>query len=120
MKQIKFISVILLFLLTFTSSAEYFKHPSEFSVCHGQDFLSTSEIPEVLPSALIISKDLDIHFIVKKKMKSRAVSSDSNILKSLYFTKLVHFKVFEDSLIYGIANIYQIQRHTHLHLYQLF
>lgn len=120
MKQFKFISIILLFLLTFTSSTGYFKYPSEYSICQTQDDFSASEAPSVLSSTIMMSKDLDIHFIAKKKLKGRTAASDNSILKSLFYTKLVHYKIFKNNLIYGIATIYQIERHTHLHLYQLF
>ena len=120
MKHFKIICLIFLFLLSFLRSTEYYKYqPKLNDYCHQENF-TTDELPPLFSSDVSMSKNLEIHFIVKKKIKYRATTSDSNILKTLYFSKLLNFKILEDSLIYGIATIYQIQRHTHLHLYQLF
>ncbi|CAA9198664.1 hypothetical protein ACHRVW_12745 [Flavobacterium collinsii] len=120
MKSFKFIGIFLLFLLPLVGGAEMVKTPVQLTICQEQENFLASEVPQYSSSALVTPKDLDIHFIVKKKIKHRATTSDSSTLKTPYFTKLVHFKIFENGLIYGIATIYQIQRHTHLHLYQLF
>ena len=120
MRQFKFISVILLFLLAFISRAESYKYPSELLVLRSQDKSISSKAPFIPSSALTQAKDLDIHFTVKKKIKYRATTSESTILRTPHLTKLVNFKIFKNRLIYGIASIYQIQRHTYLHLYQLF
>lgn len=75
----------------------------------------------LLSSDLSSSKVLKVHYVVKKKIKHRATTLEQSTLKSPpYFSDLVNFKLYKKSLIYGIASIYQIQRHTYLHLYQLF
>ncbi|BFM45187.1 hypothetical protein CFS9_38280 [Flavobacterium sp. CFS9] len=120
MKPLKFIGIILLFLFSFLSRGEFGKRPAELTICQLQENFTASEVPQFSSSALVSPKDLDIHFIVKKKIKHRATTSDSSTLKTPYYTKLVPFRIFNDRLIYGMATVYQIQRHTHLHLYQLF
>ncbi|KIA99560.1 hypothetical protein B8T70_02600 [Flavobacterium sp. AJR] len=114
MKHIKFISVILLFLLSLLGSTEFYKYSFELDNYNGQE-----HILETVSSTLSMSNDLDVHFIIKK-IKNRIVSSESSALKKDYYTQLVHFKVLKDNVIYSIATIYENQRHTHLHLYQLF
>ncbi|MCV9934293.1 hypothetical protein OIU80_18600 [Flavobacterium sp. LS1R47] len=119
MKPIKFIYVILLSLLTFHGSVEYYKYPSELSNCQIQDIFLASDIPQVDSSSLYMT-DTEMHFIIKKKVKNRAANSETSILKKSYYTKLFDFKVLKENIIYSIATIYEDQRHAHLHLYQLF
>lgn len=120
MKQFKFISVILLFLLAFLSRAEFSKDISVLKTLKSQGNFITSKKKFVSLSALSNTKGHDAKFIVKKKIKYRAITSESTALPTPYLIKLVHFKIFKNRLIYGIASIYQIQRDTYLHLYQLF
>ncbi|MGE6355893.1 hypothetical protein ACQKCJ_18650 [Flavobacterium sp. NPDC079362] len=120
MKHLKFISLILVFVLTFVGCIEYYQYPSELHYNQSQDLFMASDIPQVESSTISLSSDLDIHFVVKKNLKNRNGSSVSCILKNFYNNKLVHFKILKNGLIYGITSIYQCQQHTHLHLYQLF
>nr|WP_241774396.1 hypothetical protein [Flavobacterium sp. Root935] len=120
MKQYKFTAVILLFLLAFISGSGFCKQAVEPAVSHTKVNFFSSEKYKISPITFGQAKESDLHFIVKKKVKYRATTSESSTLKAPYFTKLVHFKIFKNRLIYGIATTYQIQRHTHLHLYQLF
>lgn len=120
MKQFKFIAIILLFLLAFKSGAEFYKYSAKSALSQTEKKFTSTETSQVSSSSLLMSKDLDVHFTVKKKIKYRATTSGSSTLKTPYYSKLVHFKIFKNRLIYGIATIYLIQRHTHLHLYQLF
>lgn len=121
MKPFKFIGIVLLFLLPLFSGSELSKHPVALTICEAQESFLAAEVPQFSSSSLANPKDLDIHFIVKKKIKIRATTSENNsTLKTPYFTKLVAFKIFKNRLIYGIPTTYQILRHTHLHLYQLF
>jgi hypothetical protein len=119
MKPIKFIYAILLSLLTFHGSVEYYKYPSELSNCQIQDMFLASDIPQVDSSSLYMT-DTEMHFILKKKVKARTANSETTILKKPYYTKLFDFKVLKESIIYSIVAIYEDQRHAHLHLYQLF
>jgi len=118
MKQFKIISIILLFLLTFISRAAINKYPSDLKKFNSQKSFTTSK--NSLTSVLAFTKDKDVRFTVKKKIKYRAITSESSTLRIPYLTKLVHFKIFKNRLIYGIVAIYQIQRYAYLHLYQLF
>lgn len=120
MKQFKLISIILLFLLTFISRAEISKYPSDLKKIKSQKSFTTSKISLISTSVLAYAKDKDVHFTVKKKIKYRAITSESSTLRTPYLIKSTHFKIFKNRLIYGIVAIYQIQRHAYLHLYQLF
>ncbi|MCC9065021.1 hypothetical protein ACHRV1_25800 [Flavobacterium aquidurense] len=120
MKQFKFISVIFLLMLSLVSRAECSKHNGALENFKSLNTFITSGIQINSASALAHTKDLDIHFIIKKKIKNRATSSESITFKTPYLIKLVDFKIFKNRLIYGIASVYQIQRYTYLHLYQLF
>lgn len=119
MKPIKFIYTILLSLLVFHGSVEYYKYPSELSNCQIQDIFLASDIPQLESSSLYMT-DAEMHFVIKKKIKTRAANSETSILKNPYYSKLLDFKVLKESIIYSIATIYEDQRHAHLHLYQLF
>lgn len=119
MKNTRFTCAVLLFLLFFIRSTESYQYHYEQAPLQGQCTYTAEEIPQ-FSSSDSASKDLDIHYTVKKKIKYRATTLDSSTLKAPYHTKLVHFTIFKDALIYGLASAYQIQRHTHLHLYQLF
>ncbi|KFF10021.1 hypothetical protein B0A62_13965 [Flavobacterium hydatis] len=114
MKNIKFISVIFLFLLSLSGSTEFYKYSSELS-----NFNAQEHILDTVSSTLSMSNDLDVHFIIKK-IKNRVANSESSALAKNYYTQLVHFKVLKDNVIYSILSIYENQSHTHLHLYQLF
>lgn len=120
MKHPKFISIILLFLLSFLGSTAFYNYSSELNHCQTQDIFLTSEIPPVLTSTLSMSNDVDVHFLVKNKIKKRVQNSETSSIKNTDYSNLVCFKTLKDSIIYSIATIYENQRHTHLHLYQLF
>lgn len=120
MKHFKFFCLILLLSLSFVRSTEPNRYQPELSDYCTPDNVAADEIPYLSSDYFSISKNLEIHFIVKNKIKHRAVTSDSTILKTPFFSKLLHFKILENKLIYSIKTFYQIQCHTHLHLYQLF
>lgn len=116
----KFIYVILVLLLSFFRSTEtYNRHHSELCNIVVLDTVS-SDGTLLLSSDLSSSKVLKVHYVIKKKIKHRATTLEQSTLKTPYFSDLINFKLYKKSLIYGIASIYQIQRHTYLHLYQLF
>lgn len=120
MKNYKFISIVLLLLLSFLGSTELYKYSSESNNCQTQDFFLVADIPQVLSSALSMANDVDLHFILKNKIKKRVLGSETNELKYAYDTNLVRLKTLKDNLIYSSATLLKSQRHTHLHLYQLF
>lgn len=115
MKHLKFISVILLFLLSFSASSEFYNYHGELSSSPTSNIVLDS-----VSSTLSMSNDVEMHFVVKKKMKTRVASSYSSIIKNYFYTKLIHFKTLRNTLIYSITTIYHNQGQTHLHLYQLF
>lgn len=119
MKNTKFTCIILLFLLLFTGSTESNKYHAEQNSHNNLCDISITDIPQILSSDLL-NKEIHIHYAVKKKLKFRATTSECSTLRSPYYSNLIKFRNYEKSLIYGIASIYQIQRHTYLHLYQLF
>ena len=120
MKHPKFIFVTLLFLLSFLGSMEFYKYSSELNNCQTQDLFLTSDIPPVLSSDLSMSNDVDMHFLIKNKIKKRVLSSETNSIKNIDYSNLVCFKALKNNIIYSISTIFENQRHTHLHLYQLF
>jgi|GEM_PF-698897 len=120
MKHFKFFCLVLLLLLSFIRNAEPNRYQPKLSDYCTPDNVSADEIPNILSSDLSWSKNLEIHFIVKNKIKHRATTSYSTILKTPFFSKLLDFKILENKLIYSITTFYQIQCHSHLHLYQLF
>lgn len=65
-------------------------------------------------------KKVDFHTDVYKGIKRKATHPENNLLPDFYFTDFITLRCFKGSLVYGIATAYCIQRHTHLHLYQLF
>lgn len=115
----KFIYVVLVLLLSFFRSAETFRQPIKLSHCIVHDSVAADD---TLFSSTGVSSDksLEMHYNIKKKIKSRATTLEQSTIKAPYFSNLINFKIYKRSLIYGIASIYQIQRHSHLHLYQLF
>ncbi len=119
MKNTKFTCIILLFLLLFIRSTESNKLHAEQNLYKNFCELTTADIPQFLSSDLL-NKEIHIHYVVKKKLKFRATTSECSTLRSPYYSNLIKFRNYKRSLIYGIASIYQIQRHTYLHLYQLF
>lgn len=119
MKPIKFIYIILLSLLSFFRSAETYKLPAENTSCIILDSVEADDTYH-FSSDYSSSKSLDLHCIVKKKIKGRATTLEQSTIKAPYFSNLVNFKLYKKSLIYGIASTFQVERHTHLHLYQLF
>lgn len=119
MKPIKFIYTILLSLLVFHGSVEYYKYPSDLNNCQIQDIFLASDIPQLESSSLYMT-DSEIHFIIKKKVKIRTANSEASLLKKYCYSKLFDFKELKENIIYSIASIYKDQRHNHLHLYQLF
>jgi len=120
MKHFKFFCLVLLLSLSFIRSTEPNRYQPELIDYCTPDNVSADEIPYFLSSDLSLSKNLEIHFIVKNKIKHRATPSDSIVLKTPFFSKILHFKILENKLIYSITTFYQIQCHSHLHLYQLF
>lgn len=119
MKSTKFSFIILLFLLLFIRSTESYKYHSEPKSVEYQYNYTAEEISQFSSSDLA-AKKLQIHYTVKKKIKYRATTSENSTVKPPYCSNLVKFTLYKRRLIYGIASIYQIQRHTYLHLYQLF
>lgn len=119
MKYTKFIYIILLSLLSFFRGTEtHHQQSNTFSHCISLDTVSTDDAASY--SDFSSSKNLKVHYIIKKKIKARATTLEQSTIKAPYFSNLVNFKLYKKSLIYGIASIYQVQRHTYLHLYQLF
>ncbi|MDN3673485.1 hypothetical protein QWY99_10510 [Flavobacterium branchiarum] len=119
MKPIKFIYTILLSLLVFHGSVEYYKFPSEVNNYQLQDLFLASEVPQLESSSLYMT-DAEMHFILKKNIKSRVANSETSLLKKHDYSNLFDFKELKEKIIYSIATIYKDQRHNHLHLYQLF
>lgn len=119
MKQLKYISVILLLLLAFISKAEINKYPFGLQKIKLQNSFIISKT-NFISKPLLAYKDANVREIVKKKIRYRATTSESSTLRTPYLIKLMHFKAFKNRLIYGMSSIYHIQRHTYLHLYQLF
>lgn len=119
MKKLKLIAVILLFLLAFISGSGFSKYSVEPVLFDDQLSPLSSEKSVFSAKTFDYKKDADVS-IIKKKIKYRATTSENSTLRAPYFTKLVQFKIFKNRLIYGIATVYQIQRHNYLHLYQLF
>ncbi|MFB9110083.1 hypothetical protein [Flavobacterium gyeonganense] len=119
MKNTKFTCITLLFLLLFIGSTESSRYKAERNLHENLCDLSIPDIPQFLSSDLL-NKEIHIHYAVKKKIKFRATTSEYTTLRSPYYSNLIKFRNYKKSLIYGIASIYQIQRHTYLHLYQLF
>ncbi|WP_417941182.1 hypothetical protein [Flavobacterium sp. RS13.1] len=112
--------MVCLFLLLFigcTESATIYQaeQNSNDNLCER----TIADIPQLLSSDLL-NKEIHIHYAVKKKIKFRATTSEYTTLRPPYYSNLIKFRNYKKSLIYGIASIYQIQRHTYLHLYQLF
>lgn len=120
MKPTKFIYFVLSALLTFYGNVEFYKYSSEPNHCQIQDIFLASDASQVESYTVSMSNDMKAHFVVKKKAKTRVEDSENRILKNIYHTTFVGFKILKDSVIYGVASIYQIQQHTHLHLYHLF
>ena len=122
MKQFKFIIGILLFLFSYLSSTGTYKYPSVQKIERTQpsESFSAFKIAQTNFYDISRSKDLDIHYKIKNKVRFRATTSESCTLKTPYCSRLVSFVIGKTRLIYGVAVIYHIQRHTHLHLYQLF
>ncbi|WPO79640.1 hypothetical protein [Flavobacterium sp. KACC 22761] len=118
MKPVKFIYIVLLSLLSFFRGAETVQQSIPFSNCITLDSVAADD--SLSSSDFSSSKNLEVHYIIKKKIKSRATISQQSTIKAPYFSNLINFKLYKKSLIYGIASIYQVQRHTYLHLYQLF
>lgn len=119
MKSVKFIYIVLLSLLSFFRGTEAHKQTTDFANSITLDSVAADDTL-LFSSDCSSSQNLEIQCIVKKKIKSRATTLEQSTIKAPYFSNLVNFKRYKKSLIYGIASAYQIQRHTHLHLYQLF
>jgi len=119
MKNTKFTCILLLFLLFFVRSTESYQYHFEPETIESQCAYIPEEIPQ-FSSTDLHNKEIQIHYVVKKKLKYRATTLDSSTLRPPYYSNLIKFRNYKRSLIYGIASIYQIQRHTYLHLYQLF
>lgn len=67
-----------------------------------------------------VHKKVDFRVDVLKGIKRKATNQENNLLPDFYFTDFITLRCYKGSLIYGIATAYCIQRHTYLHLYQLF
>lgn len=119
MKPIKFIYIVLLSLLSFFRGTETYKQPVHLNHCLTLDSVAADDT-FTSSSDYSSSKNLEVHYKIKKKIKARATTLEQSTIKAPYFSNLVNFRLYKKSLIYGIASVYQVQRHTHLHLYQLF
>ncbi len=119
MKSVKFIYIVLLSLLSFFRGTETHKQTAHFNNCIILDSVAADDTL-LFSSDFSSSQNLEVQCIVKKKIKCRATTLEQSTVRVPYFSNLVNFKLYKKSLIYGIASIYQVQRHTHLHLYQLF
>ncbi|KAF2508081.1 hypothetical protein [Flavobacterium foetidum] len=119
MKPIKFLYIVLLSLLSFFRSTETYQQQAYLSHCITHDSVTTDDNLIHTPD-FSSSKNLEVHYNIKKKIKSRATTLEQSTIKAPYFSNLINFKLYKKSLIYGIASIYQVERHTYLHLYQLF
>ncbi|WP_163399000.1 hypothetical protein [Flavobacterium fluviatile] len=119
MKSTRFSYIIIIFLLLFIRSTESHKYHYQTTSPENQCTYTPEEISQFASSDLA-ANELQFHYTAKKKIKYRATTLDNNTLKSPYYSNFVKFKLCKSRLIYGIASIYQIQRHTYLHLYQLF
>lgn len=120
MKHLKLLTAFLVFLLSLTASSASGKLPE--SAVHGDKTSAFSTFGKHLEYSftLLNSKDLDVHYKFKNKVRYRATASESSALDLPYITKPAHLTLFKSRLIYGISVIYHIQRHNYLHLYQLF
>ncbi|MDP5202041.1 hypothetical protein [Flavobacterium sp. DG2-3] len=119
MKPTKFIYIVLLSLLCFFRGTETYHPIYHTNNCITLDSV-TADDTQIFSSDFSSSKNLEVHYKLKKKIKSRATTLEQSTIKAPYFSNLVNFKLYKKSLIYGIASIYHIERHPHLHLYQLF
>lgn len=123
MKNTKCIYILLLFLLLFIKSSGSYSCTSENITFENVSFGIQSLIddePDLISQHIGTTKELDIHLTSKKKIKYRAVTSESSTLKSVFYSEIVNFTVDESSFIYGIVSLYDVELHTYLHLYQLF
>ncbi|MCC9020512.1 MULTISPECIES: hypothetical protein [Flavobacterium] len=120
MKQFKFLSVILLFLLSFVSREEFNKYVFGGEKFKSENNFISAKIQLVSTLTLKYLKDADVHLKIKKKIKYRATASENSTLNTPYLTKLIRFKFSKNRLSYGVVSVYQIQRHTYLHLYHFF
>ncbi|WP_433830172.1 hypothetical protein [Flavobacterium anhuiense] len=119
MKPAKFIYIVLLSLLCFFRGTETYTPIYNISNCITLDSVAADDT-QIFSSDFSSSKNLEVHYKLKKKMKCRATTLEQSTIKAPYFSNLVNFKLAKETLIYGIASIYHIERHPHLHLYQLF
>ncbi|WP_433763517.1 hypothetical protein [Flavobacterium ginsenosidimutans] len=119
MKPTKFIYIVLLSLLSFFRGTETYQPIYSANSCITLDSVTADDVLS-FSSDFSTSKTIDLHCIVKKKIKGRATTLEQSTIKAPYLSNLVNFKLYKESLIYGIASIYHIERHPHLHLYQLF
>ncbi len=121
MRPIKSIYNILLALLVFYSSVEFCKYSSDLNFHNPtQELFSASDIPQIEFDSFCTSKDIKAHFTIKKKVKSRVEDSQTRFVKNLYHTHFFNFKILKEKIIYGIAEINELQQQIHLHLYHLF
>ncbi|KRB58523.1 hypothetical protein ASD98_23535 [Flavobacterium sp. Root186] len=122
MKHFKFIIAILLLLFSCISVTGTYKHSTVHKIDSTQQCSSVTALKLQKKSFYDVasSRDLDIHYKFKKKVRFRATTAESSHIKTPYYSKFLSFLICKSNLIYGVAVIYQIERHTHLHLYQLF
>ncbi|MFA9187951.1 hypothetical protein AAGV33_13650 [Flavobacterium sp. FBOR7N2.3] len=120
MKPIKSIYIIILSLLTFYGSVEFYKYSFEANNYQTQDVFLASDVSQVESSSASMSNDMKMHFVIKKKAKTRVEDSETRTLKKNYSTNFFTLKLLKESIFFSVASLYQIQQHTHLHLYQLF
>src|SRR6218665_2355445 len=114
MKPGKFLYIVLLSLLSFFRGTETYTLPIELNPCITLDSVAADDVLS-FSSDFSTSKTIDLHCIVKKKIKGRATTLEQSTIKAPYFSNLINFRLYKKSLIYGIAKISQVQRHTYLH-----
>jgi len=128
MKRFKISSYIILLCLSFLSNAYGRTAPVR------RDFTASRTFTKLqLPYIKFLFKNSDVKFhygkpqkntdlksLLSKGIKRKATSPESDILPDLYHSDFVTIKSFMDNKIHGLSVLYHIQRHSYLHLYQLF
>ena len=128
MKRFKISSYIILLCLCFLSNAYGRTAPVR------RDFTASRTITKFqLPHVKFLLKNrgvklhygkpqkkTDLKSHLSKGIKRKATSPESNILPDFYYSEFVTITSFLDNKIHGLTVLYYIQRHSYLHLYQLF